>query len=95
MGVFGSKPASESADSAGNGDQQVEQKPKGISLDDHFALKRHLDEVATDVSSVVHVDLRYCMPTHVLIVHPRYACVYFARFSVKPWFAVRQQYYEC
>ena len=55
MGVFGSKPASESADSAGNGDQQAEQKPKGISLDDHFALKRHLDEVATDVSVVSHV----------------------------------------
>eukprot|EP00475_Leptophrys_vorax_P029784 TRINITY_DN4402_c0_g1_i2.p2 TRINITY_DN4402_c0_g1~~TRINITY_DN4402_c0_g1_i2.p2 ORF type:complete len:201 (-),score=16.04 TRINITY_DN4402_c0_g1_i2:12-614(-) len=44
MGIWSSKPK-EPAD----GDAPVAEAPKGLNLDDHVMLKRHLDEVATDI----------------------------------------------
>ncbi|CAI5509745.1 unnamed protein product [Closterium sp. Naga37s-1] len=45
MGIWSSRPAA-----AAEGEAAVaEAKPKGLNLDDHVMLKRHLDEVATDI----------------------------------------------
>ncbi|GJP34173.1 hypothetical protein CLOM_g18627 [Closterium sp. NIES-68] len=45
MGIWSSRP-----EAAAEGEAAVaETKPKGLNLDDHVMLKRHLDEVATDI----------------------------------------------